>query len=460
MNRKIVFRTLGAVVALGVVGYVGAWSATALFGNKVGDPTAKLDEDVTPAILEQGAYVARLSDCAACHTAPGGKPFAGGLPLASPIGTIYSSNITPDKTTGIGRYSYGDFERAVRHGVRPDGTTLYPAMPYPSYARLTDADTKALYAWLMHDVTPVAQKTRPTGIPWPLSMRWPLTYWRWIFAPGTVATPDMQVSDAELARGAYLVEGPGHCGSCHTPRGVGLELKALTKADGRDFLSGGVVDNYVANNLRGDPVTGLGGWSEDDIVQFLKTGHNTHSAVFGGMSDVVVNSTQHMTDADLKAIAQFLKSLPADKGETAFAFDNAQAVKLGNLDVSKPGALDYMNSCAACHLSSGKGYDKTFPALAGNPAVVAEDPISVIHIILSGSTRPATMGAPTNFAMPGFADRLTDDEVAAITNFLRTSWGNHASQVTAQYVAKIRKTIDAPTPDRLRDPTASAAETQ
>ena len=244
--------------------------------------------------MQRGAYVAVEGDCAACHTAPGGQALAGGLPIATPIGTVFTTNITPDKATGIGSYTYGMFERAVRRGIRPDGDALYPAMPFPSYAHMSDADTQALYAYLMHGVKPVSQPNKPEAISWPLSMRWPLTYWRWAFAPAVTTNAATLSNDAVINRGAYLVEGPEHCGTCHTDRGIGLQELALTPSQGPHYLSGGVVDNYLASDLRGDALTGLGSWSEADIVAFLKTGHNSHGTAFGGMTDVVEDSTQHL----------------------------------------------------------------------------------------------------------------------------------------------------------------------
>ncbi|NEI72434.1 c-type cytochrome [Rhizobium lusitanum] len=451
--RIRITRLLGAVIALGAVGALGAWVTTIAFGNIGGDKTASLGVAVTPELIQRGAYVAKLGDCAACHTAPGGKDFAGGLPLQTPIGAVFSTNITPDKTNGIGGYTYGEFERAVRRGMLPDGTSLYPAMPFPSYAKISDDDMKALYAFFTKGVAPVAQKNRSADIPWPLSMRWPLTYWRWVFGPRVETQTVAQTSAADplLARGAYLVEGLGHCGSCHTPRGIGLEEKALSASDGPNYLSDGFVDNHVANNLRGDPVTGLGTWSEDDIVQFLQTGRNSKSAAFGGMADVVSHSTQFMRDDDLRAIARYLKSLPPD-GSPREATDSDRAGKdktqamLAAADVSKPGALDYLNNCAACHLSSGRGYRDTFPALAANPVVNATDPTSVIHIIMQGATIPRTLKAPTDFTMPGFADRLTDKEIADLATFVRSSWGNNAPAVSPDQVAKLRATIDAARP--------------
>ena len=445
MAMKItVGRVFGALVALGIVGGVGAWLATVAFGNIGGDPGKELDIAITPELITKGAYVARLGDCAACHTAPGRKDFAGGLPLETPIGAVFSTNITPDVRSGIGNYSYGDFERAVRRGILPDGSSLYPAMPFPSYAKLTDDDVKALYAFFMQDVTAVADQNRSADIPWPMSMRWPLTYWRWVFGPAVKEAAANAAADPVLERGAYLVEGPGHCGSCHTPRGLGLQEKALSAADGPDYLSGGFIDNHVANNLRGDPVTGLGSWSEEDIVQFLQTGRNDKSAAFGGMADVVRHSTQYMTEEDLTAIARFLKSLPpaSDEQKVAKLEDDTEAM-LAAADVSRPGALDYLNNCAACHLSSGKGYSETFPALAGHPVVNAKDPTSVVHIILKGDTMPSTLKAPTDFAMPGFANRLTDQEIADIASFVRSSWGNTGPAVTPNEVAGIRSAVGA-----------------
>ena len=443
-------RLFGAIVVVGAVGAIGAWLATVAFGNIGGDATAGLDVAITPELVRHGEYVARLGDCVACHTAPGAEAFSGGLPLETPIGAVFSTNITPDKENGIGSYTYGDFERAVRRGILPDGTSLYPAMPFPSYAKVSDDDMKALYAFFMKGVTPVAGKNRGAEIPWPLSMRWPLTYWRWVFGPPVKALEAVSTAAVEpvIARGAYIVESLGHCGSCHTPRGPGLQEKALSDADGPDYLSGGFVDNHVANNLRGDPVTGLGSWTENNIVQFLQTGRNDKSAAFGGMADVVQHSTQFMTTADLTAIARYLKSLPAEGGEqTVTSHDETEAM-LANADVSRPGALDYLNNCAACHLSSGKGYRETFPALAENPVLNAEDPTSVIHIILNGATIPPTAKAPTDFAMPAFANRLSDKEVADLATFVRSSWGNSGKAVTPDQVGRVRSAVGAESPQR------------
>jgi mono/diheme cytochrome c family protein len=446
MNRSSI-RIMVGVVCLGMVATLGAWLATVFFGNIGGNAAAELDKPADQELVDRGAYLAVLGDCAACHTAPNGQRFAGGLPIATPIGVVYTTNITPDKT-GIGRYSFGDFERAVRRGIKPDGTSLYPAMPYPSYARVSDADIQALYAYFTNGVRPVVHADKAPEIAWPFSVQWPLTYWRWLFGPAVQSSSVTFSGDALSDRGAYLVEGLGHCGTCHTPRGLGLQERALTTRDGPQYLSGGLVDNYVANNLRGDALTGLGAWSEAEIVQFLQTGRNSRTAAFGGMSDVVVHSTEFMNEEDLRAMAHFLKSLPPTGNETGFAYQTAAASALESGNVSARGALDYVNNCAACHRSAGKGYTETFPALAGNPVVNTADPVSAINIVLNGGTVPSTSKAPTHFTMPAFGDRLTDQEVADLLTFIRSSWGNNAPPVDASRVARVRQLTHAPTTKR------------
>jgi len=402
-----------------------------------------LAADGADAQIARGEYLARAGDCVACHTKAGGEPFAGGLPMATPIGTLYSTNITPDKQSGIGGYSYDDFQKAVRHGVAKNGDTLYPAMPYPSYAVVSDEDMQALYAYFMHGVKPVAQANQESDIPWPLSMRWPLAIWRGVFAPDVKAFQPVQGQDPVLARGQYLVEGLGHCGACHTPRSITMQEKALNNDEGSDFLSGSnaPIDGWTASNLRGDGRDGLGRWSEEDLVQFLRMGRNDHTAVFGGMTDVVQHSLQHLTAEDATAIARYLKSLGAkDPNQVGFTPDDTVAKALWKGDDSKTGASVYVDSCAACHKTDGSGYARFFPELRGNPVVLASDPTSLIHIVLSGAQLPGMKGAPTAITMPAFGWRLNDQQVADVVNFIRTSWGNTAtSTVTASDVAEVRK---------------------
>ncbi|KWK25328.1 alcohol dehydrogenase [Burkholderia stagnalis] len=401
------------------------------------------------ALVARGAYLARAGDCVACHTASGGKPFAGGLKFDTPIGAIYSTNITPDPKTGLGGWTLEEFDRALRAGVRKNGDTLYPAMPFPSYARLTGDDVKALYAYFMHGVAPVQQENRPVDIVWPLSMRWPLGFWRKLFAPTPKPFDAAPYPDPVLARGAYLVQGLGHCGACHTPRAPTMQERGLTDADGPDFLAGGAaIDGWVPTSLRGESRTGFGAWTEAEIVQFLKTGRTARTAAFGGMTDVVGHSMQHLTDDDLTAIARYLKTLPPKvQGETPYAYDAAAAKALQAGDASKPGAAVYRDNCMACHRSDGRGYTRVFPALGGNPVVQGDDPTSVIHVVLAGSALKGTHTAPSTFTMPPFGWRLSDQEVADVANFVRTSWGNTGSPVTAAQVAKVRKATPGTRPE-------------
>ena len=270
------------------------------------------------ASIERGRYLAVAADCTACHTAPGGKPFAGGLAIDSPLGAIYGTNITPDRASGIGNFTLDDFDRAVRHGIDDEGVTLYPAMPYPSYAFMSDEDIAALYDYVMHAVAPVSSGAHANGIPWPLSIRWPVAIWRKLFAPAPDAPPfdASRYADPVVARGAYLVEGPGHCGTCHTPRAVTLQEKALDDSS-KSYLAGGQrIGGWTAVNLRGNPADGLGDWSKEDIVETLRTARNSGQAVIGApMNDVIVHSTQNLSDTDLRAIASYLKTLTPAPGD-------------------------------------------------------------------------------------------------------------------------------------------------
>jgi alcohol dehydrogenase (quinone), cytochrome c subunit len=444
---------IAGVVALGAL---IAWFATRLPIGKIGDRSAGIAHIDDSALIKRGEYLAKAGDCVACHTAPGGEPFAGGLPMVAPIGTIYSSNITPDPETGIGRYSYGDFERAVRRGIRPDGDALYPAMPYPSYARVTDADMQALYAYFMRGMKPVHKPDRPNGIRWPLSMRWPLTYWRWLFAPSAPA-PLRGTTTPLLDRGAYLVEGLGHCGACHTPRAITMQEKALT-GDSALFLSGGVADNWIAPSLRNDSSDGVARFQVGDVVQLLKGGSIDRTSIFGGMTDVVQHSTQYMSDADLQAIAVYLKSLGDAHAAAAFTEDPSTARNLRAGITPDRGSRLYVDNCATCHRTTGKGYAAVFPALAGNPVVLSSDPSSLVHVVLAGSISPSTSQAPAQFTMPPFADRLSDQDIADILSFVRTSWGNQQTTVDDRQVARLRKVLAPPLAAKsVYDPRANDA---
>ncbi|SEL39639.1 Cytochrome c, mono-and diheme variants [Roseateles sp. YR242] len=445
-------RAFPAVIALVVLCMLGG---AGLFGYALLPTNTRSINPVLPAagspelaeLVKQGRYVAVTGDCMACHTAPQGKPYAGGLAMATPVGTLHTTNITPDKQTGIGNFSFNDFDRAVRHGITPSGDTLYPAMPYPSYGRLSDDDMRALYAYFMNGVAPVQAANPPNAIPWPLSMRWPLALWRKTFAPAPTQTPPgvdlARYKDPVIARGAYLVQGAGHCGSCHTPRASTLQELALDDG-GPQYLAGGqVIDGWLASNLRGDAADGLGRWTVQDIVATLKTARNTHAAVVGTpMHEVVTQSTQHMTDEDLRAIAAYLKTLPASSSAVAKFEPNEETARQLRSGVEpNRGAQVYVDNCAACHRTDGKGYAKAFPPIAGNATVLAPDPASLIRLVLAGGELPSTVERPSNLGMPAFADRLSDEEVAQLLTFVRQGWGNQAPTVEAAQVKQVRSEL-------------------
>lgn len=401
-------------------------------------------ETQTP--TSKGEYLARAGDCVACHSAKGGKAFAGGLKMGTPMGAIYTTNITPDPETGIGTYSLADFDRAVRSGVAKDGHYLYPAMPYPSYAKMTDDDVAALYTFFMKDVPPVRQPNKPDEIPWYLSPRWPLAIWNAVFAPrpGFTARQD---HDAQWNRGAYLIEGLGHCGACHTPRGFAIEEKALDDSSSV-YLQGAELDAWSAPNLRGDLRTGLGGWSADDIDAFLKTGHNDKGVAFGSMLDVVNNSTPYLTADDTKAMAVFLKSLPATADQAPFAYDGPTSTSPSGGDAQKPGATSYLGACAACHGADGKGQPPFMPPLAGNPAVIDPDASSLVNLVLNGAEPLVVKGVPDAYRMPQFRVQLSDAQIADVLSYVRAAWGNDAGAVSTDQVKKLRPMTD-PSSDQV-----------
>jgi mono/diheme cytochrome c family protein len=391
-----------------------------------------------PDLIDRGAYLAKLGDCAACHSIPGRPAFSGGLKMVTPIGAIYSTNITPDATYGIGSFTFADFDRALRYGVA-EGHSLYPAMPFTSYYNTKPEDVRALYAYFRYAVTPAANPNRASDIPFPLSMRWPLTYWRWFFASKPAPFTPPAGLDSRQAQGAYFVDGLGHCGECHTPRNAFMQLAAINRDGGARYLSGAVIETYFAPSLRTGGAGSLRDWSEDELAEFLRTGANSRGIAFGSMSDVIIHSTQYMAESDARATAHYLKSLASPElvGQ-AFVYDavSHQALKTG--DASAEGALIYLNNCAACHRPDGRGYERVFPALAGNPVVEVGSPASVVSIILRGSTTPRTGATPAQFTMPGFAWRLSDLEVLQVANFVRSSWGNRGSKAQLQDVARLR----------------------
>ncbi|WP_455811799.1 c-type cytochrome [Pseudomonas graminis] len=394
--------------------------------------TAQADDS----LIKQGEYISRLGDCGACHTIPGKPAFSGGLAIESNLGTIYSTNITPDKEHGIGNYSEQQFSDAVRKGVLPDGTRLYPAMPYPAYAKITDADMHALYAYFMQGVKASNEQPPETDLSFPFSQRWGMRFWNWAFASDKPFQP-IGGATAEVNRGAYLVESLGHCGSCHTPRGLAMNEKALDSSDSA-FLSGGSLNGWEVPSLRGLPR-----WSEQETIDYLATGRNDKAAVGGEMTSVIEHSTSWMTEADLKAISAYLKFIGGNPAAPApeSTVVSATEAKLTAAKNLTTGERLYLDNCGACHFVTGKGAPRIFPELDQATIVNAGDPTGLIHTILAGAQQPSTAKAPSTLAMPGFASRLSDDEVAQLATFIRQGWSNKADAVSVDQVKEVRESL-------------------
>lgn len=382
-------------------------------------------------MVARGEYVAVLGDCNACHTAPGGERLAGGLGIKTPLGTLYSTNITPDRSKGIGRYSFEQFERAMRSGVAADGRNLYPAMPYTSYARVSAEDLRALYAYLMQGVASVDQPNKPAQVTWPASIRWGVSLWNAAFHDDAPFKPDPG-RDATWNRGAYLVQGLGHCGACHTPRGFAFQEKASTHDDGM-YLAGSTIDDWHAPNLRGV-------WSIPDTALALKTGQNRFGTISGSMVDVVHHSTQYFSESDLVAVATYLQSLPSEGAGLVPAVVPAKAT--AKLYTTR-GGLGYVQFCVECHRADGAGVPDVFPSLAQNSSVQARDPATLVHIVLTGWKTAETAAHPRVYTMPAF-DRLSDRELSEILTFMREAWGPPDGAVSGWAVKKLRAGMALP----------------
>ncbi|MGZ5202002.1 MAG: cytochrome c [Telluria sp.] len=375
--------------------------------------------------IERGAYLARAGDCMACHTARGGTAFAGGRALDTPFGRVVAPNITPDAQTGIGNWSADDFWNALHNGKAKDGRLLYPAFPYTNYTRVTRADSDALYAYL-RSVAPQRQPNRPHELRFPYNQQWALAAWRlFYFKPG-VYQPDTR-RDAGWNRGAYLVEGLGHCSACHSSR------NSLGASEAG--LSGGLITQlgWYAPSLTADNEAGLGSWDTGHIVQLLRTGVSPRATVFGPMAEVVARSLQHLSEPDVHAMAVYLKSLPASPGMPTAAPTGPEAES-----IIKAGQALYEHHCADCHGADGKGKGGVYPPLAGNRALTMHDPVNAIRIVLNGGFAPGTTGNPRPFSMPPYGPVLDDAEVAEVVTYLRASWGNNAAAVTPAEVNRYR----------------------
>jgi mono/diheme cytochrome c family protein len=374
--------------------------------------------------IERGRYLAIAGDCAPCHTAPGGKVYAGGRPIETPFGTLVSSNITPDRETGIGAWTDDEFVNSMREGTGRGGRRLYPAMPYTYYTKVTREDALAIRAYLA-TLDPVRNEVISNQLPFPFNIRVSLAVWDALFFKHGTFAPVAGKSD-EWNRGAYLAEGLGHCGACHTAKNM-LGGDKTSRA-----LRGGELQGWYAPNLTGEPRVGLGGWSVDDVVAYLKTGHNSISAASGPMSEVVARSTSLMTDADLRAMAVYLKDHPPQDGGAREPLSEEDRVM-------RAGQAIYVDNCAACHTAEGTGIPRLFSALKDSPSVLADDPVSLIRVVLQGAQSVATDSDPTGPSMPAHGWKLSDEQVAAVITYIRNSWGNAASAVSPSDVNSARR---------------------
>lgn len=370
-------------------------------------------------LIELGEYLARAGDCVSCHTANGGVLFAGGVRVDTPFGYMLSPNITPDPDTGLGRWSSTDFYRALHDGVNKNGKDMFPTMPYDFYTKLTRADVDALYAYL-RTIKPVRNAVDVNHLHFPFNLRWTMGAWRELYFTEGTYEPDATKS-ATWNRGAYLVEALGHCSDCHSPRNL---LGGIQKS--RSF-SGAVIDGWFAVDLTSDIATGLGSWSVDELAAYLKTGvTRDKNTALGPMAAFIRDSTSYLTDADRLAMAEYLKSIPPDS--------RLRTGRVAPDPTKQRGAQFYTDHCSSCHQSLGRGIVGVFPPLIGNLDVLAAGPDNILQVILRGI--PARAGS---IAMPGFRTQLTDQQVADIANYVRTSWGNNAPpNATAAMVAKLR----------------------
>jgi mono/diheme cytochrome c family protein len=380
-------------------------------------------------IVARGEYLARAGDCIACHTAPEGQPFAGGRAMQTPFGALYTSNITPDPVTGIGRWTADDFYKTMHTGRFPDGGLLYPAMPFASYTKVTRADSDAIFAYLK-SIRAVNQKNRSHDLRFPYDNRELILGWRTLFFREGEFKGDPTKS-AQWNRGAYLVEGLGHCGMCHSP------INALGGSSQSDAFKGGLIpmQNWYAPSLTSNREAGLGDWSIKDITDLLQTGVSNRGVVFGPMAEVVHNSLQYLTGEDARAMAVYLKGIaePSPKAPPASSLPGSESSLLISL-----GKTVYDARCASCHGVNGEGRPPHWPPLANNQSIDMPSAVNPIRMVLNGGYPPGTNGNPRPYGMPPFAGLLSDNEIAAVVSYIRTAWGNRGTPVSAREANELR----------------------
>jgi mono/diheme cytochrome c family protein len=392
------------------------------------DPTTAAS--LTPAQQEaqtiaEGHYLAIAGDCAACHTDLGGAPYAGGVQIHTPFGTLVGSNLTPDKATGIGSWTDDQFVNAVKYGIGHGGERLFPGMPYTDFNKVSRADILKIRAYLA-TLPPVDNEIHSDQLHFPFNIRAGMIGWNLMFFANTGTFKPVPTESAQWNRGAYLVQGLEHCATCHTDKNlVGADVSG-------PGMQGYVVDGWNAPALT-DDASGIGTWSVKDIATYLKTGHNAYADANGPMSEAIALSTSHLSDADLTDIGIYLKSIHGSGVPRP-------APLPASMPVMQEGAQIYADECAACHTDAGTGEPGIFPALKASPIVQADNPLSIIHVVLHGAQSVATQTDPTASAMPAFGNELEDGQVAAVLTYIRNSWGNAGPAVTADEVAKQRAT--------------------
>jgi len=381
--------------------------------------------------IRRGEYLARVGDCVACHTKHGGQAFAGGFAMPTPFGTLYSPNITPDREFGIGDWTADDFYKMMHTGRSRSGALLYPAMPFPAYTKVTRQDSDAIFAYLS-SLKPLREPNRVNELRFPYNNRSLLIGWRALFFSEGQFVPDPKQS-REWNRGAYLVDGLGHCGTCHTA------INALGGSSDERAFAGGLIpmQNWYAPSLTLNTEAGLGNWSLQDIIGLLQDGVSSRGAVYGPMAEVVHNSLQYMTDADARAMAVYLKTL-ADPNEPKAAKGARRAATQVSASVLSRGHAIYRAKCASCHMEDGMGRPPGWPPLAQNPSIQMESAVNPIRMVLNGGYPPQTRGNPRPYGMPPYAQIMSDEDIAAVVTYIRLSWGNHGEVVTAAQVNALR----------------------
>jgi mono/diheme cytochrome c family protein len=382
-------------------------------------------------IIDRGEYLARAGDCVACHTEPNGQQFAGGRAMPTPFGNLYAPNITPDDETGIGLWTADDFYRMLHTGVSRDGSLLYPAMPFANYTRVTRADSDAIYSYLM-SVAPVKRQNRPQELRFPFNQRELLLGWRTLYFKEGEFTPDPKQS-AEWNRGAYLVDGLGHCSMCHTA------INALGGSSESKAFEGGMIpnQNWYAPSLTSNREAGLGDWPLQDIADLLQVGTASRGAVYGPMAEVVYNSLQYLSDEDARAMAVYLKSLPQRES----APPPPSQARLVDPSVMELGRKIYAHQCAVCHGDEGQGHAPAFPPLAGNQSITMSSPVNSIRMVLNGGYAPGTKKNPRPYGMPPFSHVLNDEEVAAVVTYIRVAWNNTGTPVAPEQANDLRRLL-------------------